>query len=144
MANASRDENNVPALLAVSSTDGSTPIRVYADPDTHRLLVNSVDGGVTGPVDSTDNGFARWDGTTGVALKNSLSTLDNDGNANFTGTLEVQGAVTLRSTLTADSAIHSAVGYEVGNSSGQSGSFTSADGKTITVEGGIITEILEP
>ncbi len=42
--NASRDENNVPALLAVSSADGKTPVRLYADPVTHRLLVQLAAG----------------------------------------------------------------------------------------------------
>ncbi len=40
MANAYRDENNVPTLIASSSTDGKTPVRVYADPTTHRLKVD--------------------------------------------------------------------------------------------------------
>ena len=39
MANAVRDENNVPTLIAASTADGLTPVRVYADPTTHRLLV---------------------------------------------------------------------------------------------------------
>lgn len=37
---ASRDQNNVPTLLGVSSADGTSPIKVYADPSTHRLLVD--------------------------------------------------------------------------------------------------------
>lgn len=41
MANASRDQNFVPTLLAVSSADGTTPVPVYADPTTHRLLTDS-------------------------------------------------------------------------------------------------------
>lgn len=40
MAQAKRDQNFVPTLLAVSSMDGSTPTTVYADPTTHRLLVD--------------------------------------------------------------------------------------------------------
>lgn len=36
--NASRDANYVPTLLAVSSVDGRTPVKLYADPTTHRLL----------------------------------------------------------------------------------------------------------
>lgn len=39
--NASRDQNFVPSLLAVSSSDGTTTIKVYADPSTHRLLVTN-------------------------------------------------------------------------------------------------------
>lgn len=42
--NAARDQNDVPTLLAVSSADGTSPIRVYVNPTTHRLLV---DGGIT-------------------------------------------------------------------------------------------------
>ena len=41
MPNAPRDKNFVPALLATSSVDGITPVVVYADPTTHRLLVDS-------------------------------------------------------------------------------------------------------
>lgn len=45
MTNAYRDENSVPTLIAVSNTDGFTPVRLYADPVTHRLLVDSGGGG---------------------------------------------------------------------------------------------------
>lgn len=45
MAQAYRDENNVPTLIASSNVDGFTPVRVYADPVTHRLLVDSAGGG---------------------------------------------------------------------------------------------------
>lgn len=43
--NAKRDQNNVPTLLAASSTDGVSTVRLYADPTSHRLLVNSTGGG---------------------------------------------------------------------------------------------------
>lgn len=39
MANAKRDDNYIPTLLAVSNVDGTTPVPLYADPVTHRLLV---------------------------------------------------------------------------------------------------------
>lgn len=42
MPNASRDENFVTSLLGVSSSDGETPVKLWADPTTHRLLVDSV------------------------------------------------------------------------------------------------------
>ncbi len=48
MADAYRDANSVPTLIASSSVDGSTPIRVWADPVTHRLLVDAAAGGGTG------------------------------------------------------------------------------------------------
>lgn len=37
---ASRDQNNIPSLLAVSSVDGTSTVKVYANPTTHRLLVD--------------------------------------------------------------------------------------------------------
>lgn len=39
MAEAKRDGNYIPTLIAVSNADGSTPVTLYADPTTHRLLV---------------------------------------------------------------------------------------------------------
>lgn len=36
---ASRDTNSVPTLLAVSNVDGISPVLLWADPTTHRLLV---------------------------------------------------------------------------------------------------------
>lgn len=44
MAQAPRDENRVTALLATSSADGVTPVAVYADPTTHRLLTSAAGG----------------------------------------------------------------------------------------------------
>lgn len=60
MSQAKRDENFVPTLLGVSSVDGTTPIPVYADPVTHRLLVDSATsvtpGGSNTDVQFNDNG----------------------------------------------------------------------------------------
>ena len=41
MATAPRDPNRVPALLGTSDSDGSTPIPVWVDPDTHELEVKA-------------------------------------------------------------------------------------------------------
>ena len=41
MADAKRDNNQVTTLLALSNVDGTTPVPLYADPTTHRLLVSS-------------------------------------------------------------------------------------------------------
>ena len=54
MADASRDGNFVPTLLGVSSVDGTTPIKIWADETTHRLLVDSASPGPTGPTGPTD------------------------------------------------------------------------------------------
>ena len=39
--NAQKDDNNVSTLIGVSSSDGTTPITVYVNPTTHRMLVTS-------------------------------------------------------------------------------------------------------
>ncbi len=61
MSTASRDDNFVTTLLAVSSVDGVTPVTLYANPTTHRLLVDLAGGG-SGTVQTvavaTANGFA--------------------------------------------------------------------------------------
>lgn len=60
MANAKLDDNSRQSLIAVSSADGSTPIRLYADPTTHRLLVDfaTAGGTVTSVSVASANGFA--------------------------------------------------------------------------------------
>lgn len=45
MADAKRDNNVVTTLIAVSSADGITPVVLWADPTTHRLLVDSSGSG---------------------------------------------------------------------------------------------------
>lgn len=47
MPNAERDENRVTTLIAVSSADGITPVKLYADPVTHRLLVDVTGSGAS-------------------------------------------------------------------------------------------------
>lgn len=44
MSNAKHDENAVPTLIGVSSVDGVTPVNVWVDPTTHRLLVDATGG----------------------------------------------------------------------------------------------------
>lgn len=48
MSDAYRDSNFVPTLIAVSTVDGQTPVRLWANPVTHRLLTQSASGGGTG------------------------------------------------------------------------------------------------
>lgn len=128
MTNAYRDENGVPTLIAVSSTDGFTPIRIYADPNTHRLLVDSTSG-VVGPVSSTDNAVARFDGTTGQTVQNSVVIIGDTG--------AITGVLSIVASGAGDFA-----SYKVGGVAGGSGSFTTVDLKTVTVVNGIITTIV--
>lgn len=51
MSNAYRDDNGVHTIIAASKNDGTTVVRVYADPSTHKLKVND---NVTG----TDHGLS--------------------------------------------------------------------------------------
>lgn len=52
MAQAPRDQNYVTTLLGVSNVDGVTPVVVWADPVTHRLLVDSTGGSSTNFADN--------------------------------------------------------------------------------------------
>lgn len=45
MPNAQHDQNHVPTLTAVSNADGVTIVALWADPVTHRLLVDATGGG---------------------------------------------------------------------------------------------------
>lgn len=74
MAEAKKDGNYVNSLIAVSSADGITPVVLWADPTTHRLLVD-IPGG-SGTVTSVSvvsaNGFA---GTVATATSTPAITL---------------------------------------------------------------------
>lgn len=200
MADASRDQNNIPTLLAASSSDGKTPVRVYANPTTHRLLVEST-AGVSGPGTSIDEDIAVFDGTTGETIKDSgvkvsdlvpftgamsevdlgsqdlftsgnlaggglRASLDGGAQINFTNTANDTNYVYMSSTgldsqvkissdaiagagivdasdLTADRTftLPDASGT-VALETAASGSFLTADAKTVTVVNGIITSIV--
>lgn len=65
MADAKRDANSIPVLIAVSSADGVTPVMVYADPTTHRLLVTS-----TGS--NPNMAFAIFDSSTSCSVGDGI------------------------------------------------------------------------
>ena len=64
MANAYKDENDVSTLIASSNVDGKTPVRLFADPITHRLLVDTTGG------------------SSGITIVTTASTVD-DSNTSF-------------------------------------------------------------
>lgn len=108
MAQAERDENFVPTLLAVSSVDGVTPVAVYADPTTHRLLTDSAGGG-SGTVTSVSvvsaNGFAGSVATATTTPAITLSTtvtgiLSGNGTAISAATTTGTGDVVLANSPT--------------------------------------------
>ncbi len=90
-APAKKDPNYVNSLIAVSNADGSSTVRLWADPITHRLLVDlpTGSGDVVGPASATDEAIARFDGTTGKLIQNSNVTITN------AGVITVAGAYSL-------------------------------------------------
>lgn len=116
MSDAPIDSNSRQGIIAASSVDGSTPVRVYANPSTHRLLVEAT-AGVSGPGSSTDNAIVRFDGTTGETIQNSTATISDAGLLNVAA-------------------------FSVAGSAGADGTFTTVDAKTVTVVKGIITSIV--
>lgn len=103
MANASHDDNHVPSLLGVSSVDGVTPVTVYADPTSHRLLVSSSGGGsgtVTGVLVASANGLAGTSDNNPTTPTLTLSTtvtgiLEGNGTAISAATTDGTGNVVL-------------------------------------------------
>lgn len=95
MANAYRDENSVPTLIAASNVDGKTPIRLWADPVTHRLLVDSNGGGGSSgfqqPTSGLINGSNQtytWTSTPNAIVVDEGRTIQKvsaDGTVNWTG-----------------------------------------------------------
>lgn len=76
MAQAPRDENRITTLLGTSNADGTTPVTVYADPTTHRLLV-SISGSLTiltatGTVDDSNTSFSFASAPTLVVINGAL------------------------------------------------------------------------
>ncbi len=118
----------MPTLLGASSADGVTPVKIWADPSTHRLLIDAA-GGIVGPISSTDNAVVRWDGTTGETTQNSTVIVSDAG--------AMSGITTITTTSFVDAA-----SFKVAGAAGVSGSFTTADLKTVTVVNGIITSIV--
>lgn len=92
---AKRDQNDVPTLLAVSNVDGTSTVTAYADPVTHRLLVDLSSGGgdVSGPGSSTDNAVVRWNGVGGTNIQNSGVILDDSNNLTGIAALTASGLV---------------------------------------------------
>lgn len=156
MANAYRDQNNVTTLIASSNGDGFTPVRVYADPVTHRLLVDAggSSSGITSinadttaaqtlTVGSTGSDFAIVDNGTGDhkfnlptashTARGALSSADWD---TFNGK---QAAGSYITALTGDVTATGpgSVAATLATVNGNVGSFTNA---SITVNGkGLIT-----
>ena len=96
MTDAKRDQNYVTTLLGVSSVDGITPVTIYVDPVTHRVLTSATGGGVAGldtQVQFNDGGVMA--GNAGLTFVKATGILTATG---FSGPLT--GAASLNELLT--------------------------------------------
>lgn len=94
--NAYHDESSVPTLIAVSNVDGQTPVLLWADPTTHRLLVDSTGGGgiteltATGTVNGVNAVFTFTQTPSYIVSDGAwYKKLDNNGNVQWSGTTTV-------------------------------------------------------
>lgn len=111
-----RDENRIATLLAVSNVDGTTPVTLWADPITHRLLVDLPASGSTlagladvtlvsptnGQVLSYNNSTGKWENTTiaGTGTVTSVSVVSANGLAGTVATATTTPAITLSTSIT--------------------------------------------
>lgn len=144
MAEAKRDNNYITTLLAVSNVDGVTPVTLYANPTTHRLLVSSVSApaGSDTQVQFNDGGVLGGDagmtynkttdvltlvggvvvGNTGITVGSSVPFSDS------AGTLTLQNIDALDATT--ETTIESAIDTLA--------NLTSIQGQTFTLTGAFI------
>ena len=85
MANAAFDENRVPTIICASSADGSTPIRVKANPTEHYIMVS--------------------DGTTGTDLTGDVAPRDGNLRTTWLAVSEVDGVTPVPVYADADGAL---------------------------------------
>lgn len=89
---ANKDSNSVATLIAVSSSDGTSIVRLWADPITHRLLVDNSGGGggftelpATGTVNGLNAVFGFTQQPTYIVSDSAIyKPLDNNGNVQWT------------------------------------------------------------
>jgi hypothetical protein len=92
--------NLVNGELAINITDGKLYFKNNSGVVTLLASAAGSSGDVVGPASSTDNALARFDGTTGKLIQNSVVTIaDSTGNMAGVGTLGV-GAITTSGALT--------------------------------------------
>lgn len=123
-SDASKDQNDVSTLLGVSNADGTTPVKIWASPSTHRLLVDTSGGGGTpgSPVNSIQYNNAGSFGGSSTLLFNGTDTIT-------TGT---EGATF--NILGADATTNNTAGASLSVTMGDG--LGSEEGGTITLQGG--------
>lgn len=99
MADAPIDGNSRQGLTAASSVDGKTPIRLFADPTTHRLLVTAAatEAGyqvATGTVNGVNTVFVFPVAPSVISVDHATyQKTSSDGTVNWTGTTTITLAV---------------------------------------------------
>lgn len=83
MPTAYHDGDHVAVLLATSSADGQTPVLVWADPVTHRLLTTSTGGGSVTVFSETPTGLINGSNTTYTTTHSMTSILSFAINGTF-------------------------------------------------------------
>lgn len=90
------DNNGKPSLIAVSSSNGSDIVRLYADPTTHRLLVTATGGSTagfqrpTGTVNGSNAAFVFTLAPNVISVDgNTMQATASDGTVNWTGTTTI-------------------------------------------------------
>lgn len=114
MTNAYKDENGVSTLIAASTADGKTPVRLYANPTTHRLLVDVATGAgdVSGPASSIDGNVVKFDGTTGKLIKDSGVSLSGNNTGDQTSIVGITGTTAQFNTANTDGDFATIAGSE--------------------------------
>ncbi len=125
------DQNSRPTLTAVSSSDSSVIVPLYADPTTHRLLVDSASGSGTVTTVSvvSANGFA---GTVANATTTPAITLSTT----ITGILKGDGTAISAASASTD---YAALAFKTISVSGQSDVVADSPIDTLTLVGSGIT-----
>lgn len=101
-----RDKNRIPALLGTSNSDGSTPVAIYADPATQRLLVDA--GTITiGAISGNKSNNTAGPGSTNLgvlpAVANAAAPSYTEGNqvalsTDLSGAVRVTGSLSIGGT----------------------------------------------
>lgn len=99
------DANSRQGLTAASSSDGTTIVRLWANPSTHRLLTTN--STLSGPVSSTDTAIVRWNGTTGLTVEDSSITFDTAKTGVASSTLFTQTATKTVANTGSETALNS-------------------------------------
>lgn len=101
-----RDNNRIPALIGTSNSDGTSPVAIYGDASTHRLLVDA--GTITiGAISGNKSNNTAAPGSTNLgvlpAIANAAAPSYSEGNqvllsTDLTGAVRVTGSLTTSGT----------------------------------------------